>query len=377
MELDSLVKQLNTSRAKDLMNPKNQHCVVNDGVSVGQNLSKNGKVVDAQHAQKRATQPQQYKKQVRRRLHTIKPYQERLLNMAEARREIVTALKFHRASMKEASEQRKQQQQEAQEQQQRQSLSPQPSQHQSFEQDGRYKSRRNPRIYPSCTTKTNSSSYLNDFSSSYLSHIPPSVPNSYTWPAASPITPPPLLAENPNFILPNQTLGLNLNFHDFNNLEFTVHLNNSSSTSSYSSGTSSSASQDVPSVGTLQAEGFSIDSHAATHVTGGLHTVMDDEAMAEIRSLGNQYQMEWNDTMNLVKSACWVKYLKHMERGAPEAKAENDPYRDFNQPPLEFPAWLNANESSLELCSEDNFQDSTLPCMDIGDIDGMDDDWLA
>ncbi|XP_045804464.1 vacuolar protein-sorting-associated protein 36 isoform X3 [Trifolium pratense] len=356
MELDSLVKQLSTtSRAKDLiMNPKDQNFVNDGSVSVNQNLSKKGKVVDAQ--------PQQYKKQVRRRLHTTKPYQERLMNMAEARREIVTALKFHRASMKEASEQQKQQQQQQefqeQLQRQRQSLSPQLSQHQSFEQDGRYnKSRRNHRIYPSCIT--NSSSYLNDFSY-------PSVQNSYTWPVASvsPIAPPTattLFAENLNFILPNQPLGLNLNFHDFNNLEFSVHINNPSSSSSYSSGTSSSASQDVPSVVTSsQVEGFSIDSNATTHVNGGLHTVMDDEAMAEIKSLGDQYQMEWNDTMNLVKSACWVKYLKHMEHGAPEIKAENDAYLDFDQS-LEFPAWLNANESCLELCSEDNFQDSTLP----------------
>ncbi|XP_058781058.1 uncharacterized protein LOC131655178 [Vicia villosa] len=364
MELDNLVKQLSTPR------PKDQNYVFKDGVSVG--------------AQK--AQPQQLqKKQVRRRFHTTKPYQERLMNMAEARREIVTALKFHRASMKEASEQQKKQQQEeeAREQVQKQSLSLQPSQHQgfeqhqSFEQDGRYnKSRRNQRIYPSC--RSNSSSYFNDFSY-------PSAPNSYTWPSASTILPPPppttLLPEN--FILPNQTLGLNLNFHDFNNLDITVHMNSnsssSSSPSSYSSGTSSSsASQDVPCAGTSQVDGFSIDSHGATHATGTLHTAMNDEAMAEMRSLGDQHQMEWNDTMSLVKSACWFKYLKHMEHAAPETetKVENDAYRDFDQP-LEFPAWLNANESCLELCSEDNLHDSTLPCMDIGEIDCMDDDWLA
>lgn len=358
----SLVKQLTTSRAKDLMNPKDQDCAVNGGVSShGQNSSKHGKVVGAGQAQhQQSTQPQQHKKQVRRRLHTSKPYQERLLNMAEARREIVTALKFHRAAMKEASEQRQQQQhqQAQQEQLQRPPVSsPQPSQHPSFEQDGRFKSRRNPRIYPSFTP--NFSSYMGDFS-----HPSPSVPNSYTWPAVSPIAPPPLMAENPNFILPNQTLGLNLNFHDFNNLDTTIHLNNSSSSSSYSSGTSSSSAQEVPS----QAEGFSllvdtIESNAATQVSGGLHTAMDDEAMAEIRSLGDQYQMEWNDTMNLVKSACWFKFLKNMEHGAtPEAKAEDDDdaYHNFDQL-LEFPAWLSANEGCLEQCSEDYFQDSTLP----------------
>ncbi|WVZ66682.1 hypothetical protein U9M48_015871 [Paspalum notatum var. saurae] len=35
----------------------------------------------------------------RRRTHTSRPYQESLLNMAEARREIITALKIHRATM--------------------------------------------------------------------------------------------------------------------------------------------------------------------------------------------------------------------------------------------------------------------------------------
>jgi hypothetical protein len=47
------------------------------------------------------------KKQVRRRLHTSMPYQERLLNMAEARREVVTDLKIHRASMRHDKEQQK------------------------------------------------------------------------------------------------------------------------------------------------------------------------------------------------------------------------------------------------------------------------------
>ena len=45
------------------------------------------------------------RKQTRRRVHTSKPYKTTITNMAEARREIVTALKFHRASMKRASEQ--------------------------------------------------------------------------------------------------------------------------------------------------------------------------------------------------------------------------------------------------------------------------------
>ncbi|XP_047170035.1 uncharacterized protein LOC124838474 isoform X4 [Vigna umbellata] len=333
----SLVKQLTTSGTKGSIYAKGQSFFVNGGVSHGHN-SKHGKVVDARRAQQ-SMQPQQHKKQVRRRLHTSRPYQERLLNMAEARREIVTALKFHRAAMKEASEQ-KQQQQQTQEQQRRPSVSLQPSQCLTFDQDGKFKSRRNPRIYPACTS--NFSGYTDDLSYSCLSHYsclsqpPPSVPNSYTWPAASPITPPHLMTENPNFILPNQTLGLNLNFQE-----------------------------ELPSLGISQGEelysmGDTVESNAARQVNGGLHTAVDDEGMAEIRSLGEQYQMEWNDTMNLVKSACWFKFLKNIEHRGPEDKNEEDTNHNFDQL-LEFPAWLNANESCLEQCSVDYFQDSSLP----------------
>ncbi|XP_078430747.1 protein AAL-toxin resistant 7-like [Wolffia australiana] len=49
------------------------------------------------------------RKQTRRRVHISKPYQERIINMAEARKEIVTALKFHRASMKRATQLQEQQ----------------------------------------------------------------------------------------------------------------------------------------------------------------------------------------------------------------------------------------------------------------------------
>ncbi|KAJ0491796.1 hypothetical protein HanIR_Chr12g0567721 [Helianthus annuus] len=50
--------------------------------------------------QQESPPPLPHKKQVRRRNHTNKPYQERFLDMAEATREIVTTIKFHRASMK-------------------------------------------------------------------------------------------------------------------------------------------------------------------------------------------------------------------------------------------------------------------------------------
>ncbi|OIV97708.1 hypothetical protein TanjilG_12465 [Lupinus angustifolius] len=350
------------------MNPKEQDLVVD------------GDVCEAK--QSNTQQIKQHKKQVRRRLHTSRPYQEKLLNMAEARREIVTALKYHRATMKQASEQ-KQQQQQNQEEQQKPLISFNYSHKPSFDQDGRYKSKRNPRIYPSC--KTNSTNYMNGFSHSYSPYPPPQASNYYTYPSASTLAPPTLMPDNPNFILPSQTLGLNLNFHDFNTIDTTTfHLKNSSFSSSYSSTTSSSpplsvvTDQEVPSAlgeGSSSLVLDSIQSCASTQVSGGLHTAMDDEGMEEIRSLGEQYQMEWNDTMSLVKSACWFKFLKNMENGAHEAKIEDGSCHVFEEL-VEFPPWLDANGSCLEQCSQNYFQDSTLPCMDIGDIEGMDEDWL-
>lgn len=35
--------------------------------------------------------------------------------------------------------------------------------------------------------------------------------------------------------------------------------------------------------------------------------------MAEMRSLGEQHQMEWNDTMNLVSSTWWFNFLNDLE----------------------------------------------------------------
>lgn len=139
----SLVKQLTSSRTKDTMNSKD---LLDCSTKFGEGFS------ETQNTQQPHQQPQQHKKQVRRRLHTSRPYQERLLNMAEARREIVTALKFHRAAMKQASEQQ-QQHQEPEQQPQSQQLLPQPQPY--SEQEGMIKSRRNPRIYPS-----NSANYL-------------------------------------------------------------------------------------------------------------------------------------------------------------------------------------------------------------------------
>ncbi|KDP34001.1 hypothetical protein JCGZ_07572 [Jatropha curcas] len=384
----SLVKQLTSSRTKDPMNPKDRGSVDDDSFT-GQNRTKFGEGVSENQ---QPQLPQQHKKQVRRRLHTSRPYQERLLNMAEARREIVAALKFHRAAMKQASEQQQQQQQQnqqhqQQQQQQQQSLPVQLSPPPCFEQEGKIKSRRNPRIYPSNTS--NFSNYIDSLSCTSFSHAPPRTPTPpYPFCWSTPPILPSTVTENLNFPLPNQTLGLNLNFQDFNDLDTTLYHSSNNPSSVYSSSSTSSfsspspslsiATEEIPSVAKLQ-EG---SPPAVSDLTGaGLHQVMDDEEMAEIRSIGEQHQMEWNDTMNLVTSAWWFKFLKTMEAG-PEVKAEDDGYHHPFDLVMEFPAWLNANDGCLQqhfddYCSQDYYYDPALPCMDIGEIEGMDGEWLS
>ncbi|OAY54196.1 uncharacterized protein LOC110612358 [Manihot esculenta] len=334
-----LVKQLTSSRTKDPMNPKDRGCVGDTGFSC-QNMTKSGEETQ---------QPQQHKKQVRRRLHTTKPYQQRLLNMAEARREIVAALKFHRASMKQAKEQQ-QQQDHRQQPSPPVQLSAQPC----LEQEGKIKSRRNPRIYPSNTA--NFSNYLDTLScTSNFSHAPPpSYP--FCW-STSPNLPSTFIDEHLNFPLPNQTLGLNLNFQDFNDLDTTLYQSSNNPSLVYSSSSPSSFSspspslsiitQEIPSVGKSQ-EGLppAVSDSTETYGGGGLHQVMDDEEMAEIRSIGEQHQMEWNDTMNWVTSAWWFKFLKTMEPNQ-EVKTEDDNYHPFDQV-IEFPAWLDSNDECLQ-----------------------------
>lgn len=134
-------------------------------------------------------QEQQPKKQSRKRIHNNKPYQERFLNMSEARKEIATALKFHRASMK---------QQETS------------TNHYNFQSSSTWKL--NSGMCPSTATTTN-------YPGSY------SFP-SHNWPMSTfvPPPPPPLLnQENVNLVLPSQTLGLNLNFQDFNNINTSIY----------------------------------------------------------------------------------------------------------------------------------------------------------
>nr|XP_043622225.1 uncharacterized protein LOC122593843 [Erigeron canadensis] len=248
------------------------------------------------------------KKQVRRRLHSNKPYKERLMNMAEARREIATALKFHRASMK---------QQQA-------------------------------------TTSNHDFQAHQHSSTSTTNYLGTNYPFPNHWPISTnvPLPPPlPLMNhDNPDLVLPNQTLGLNLNFQDFNNLSTRIyHTPMSVCSSSSSPSTSSSVLKEV-----------------AIRGGGGseMHHAIKKEVIME------------NGTKKQRKVAS-----SHIDDDDNISEGNYD--HPFEQV-MEFPPWLiNTNESS---CYQDLFDhhlshqyspDPALPCMDIGEIEGMDGEWLA
>ncbi|XP_010695730.2 uncharacterized protein LOC104908334 [Beta vulgaris subsp. vulgaris] len=368
----TLVKQLTTSKSL-----KNDGDIVVDYTQSLMPSKKCDKLGMAKpsNAQQQQQNAQGHKKQVRRRLHTTRPYQERLLNMAEARKEIVTALKFHRAAMKQANERRQQPLDDARKVKNEPCLSPFAPSTNSVQVE-------NFCYYPSYN---NSSSipYPNlGISSSHLN------------------VPPPFYDSLNNIPLPNQTLGLNLNLQAFTNLDTnfcnsinTTHNNNNNSSSSSSKYNSCSSSMSPSSSSSSTPRELSV---AVTGVAEGvgptsngmgamdMHPALDEEEMAEMRSIGEQHQIEWDDTLNLVKSAWWLKYLKTVDFGK-EMKGSYDeygnnyyhgPYEEF----MEFPPWLNANndESFLQQHLDDSCsEDTTLPWMDIGDIDGMDDEWLS
>lgn len=200
------------------------------------------------------------------------------------------------------------------------------------------------------------------FSFSSRSHPNLSVPNPSNYPAASRGAPPPVAGNLKYNLLPNRTLGLNLNFKDFNNLDAALYLDNgtasfyprSSPSWSFPS-LSVSTDQEVPSVAISRAEGTSaladaIDSVSATRVPGGKHTILGDKGMAEIRSQGERCQAEWSDTVNLAAST-----------SATEIRTEdNAAYPVFDEA-VEFPDWFSANERCFEPCSEEFVSDPTLP----------------
>ncbi|CAH8390811.1 unnamed protein product [Eruca vesicaria subsp. sativa] len=210
------------------------------------------------------TQTQTHKKQVRRRLHTSRPYQERLLNMAEARREIVTALKHHRASMRQAT-----------------TTPPPPS---------------------------------------------PPLPDSFSWSNSHDL----------NFLLPHQPLGLNLNFHDFDDFIQT------------------SSSPPLPT--------FAATSDMVLH-----------EPSKQLMESEN----------NVVTSALWSELkTKTVEPEEEVVVVEDDVFPKLSDV-MEFPSWLNPTDDE-ELFHPFNLTHYSCPhnpplsCMEFGEIEGMDgDDWLA
>ncbi|CAH9145918.1 unnamed protein product [Cuscuta epithymum] len=325
--------------------------------------------------------PPQRKKQARRRLHTTRPYQERLLNMAEARREIVTALKFHRAAMKQ-----KQQQGE------------QPAERRPLERSCSFPAAPHPGLPPPFERQqeqmmkfdSRSRVICPPFSSSSSSLSPPSHhhhPMGYYYSVSPP--PPPPVQENLTIDIANQQqlpLGLNLNFQDFDNLEATPYY----VSPSIADDRSPSSSSLPPS-----AE----DMH---------HPALDEKEISEIKSIGEKQQIEWNENLNLATSSLWLEFLKTVEIGSPgegekEKKKRNGDddedyysYGDNNgccsyplfQEAVDFPAtaaaWFNDGcleepnlNEEINRCHHDDkcFQNPALPCIE--DIEENDGEWLA
>lgn len=332
----SLVKHLSSSRPKDqTMNPKSPNSTLEDRLDEAQLLQS-------------PPPPPQHKKQVRRRLHTSRPYQERLLNMAEARKEIVTALKFHRAAMKQANEQ--------QQQQHHHQLPSQPLED----------LRRIPNPYPNIFQPNPPT-----FSNPNFSPFPhPSL--SWSNPTLAPL---PEISDDLNLPLPNQPLGLNLNFQGFNNIDMPLYsLSNikdppmqplslhSSPSCSYSYSSPLMCGMEV--MEAAQTTSLGAYHTNMDHEDAKLHLAMDEKEMAEIRSIGEKHDIEWNDKVNLMTSAWWSKFLDTIEVD----QTEGNGLHAFDEA-IDIPAWLkdgsggNANGSNLLMQHLDDYcvQDASLP----------------
>ncbi|KAJ8501204.1 hypothetical protein OPV22_011756 [Ensete ventricosum] len=338
----SLVKQLSSSRTKDPMKSKSTD-VASAGEFSQEIVKDDERLGDTQQQQSPPSSMKALlrKKQVRRRLRTSRPYQERLLNMAEARREIVTALKLHRATMKQANEQQQQQQQ-----QQQQNPSPSPTLELSPAvleelQQEMNEYRRNSRIY------TPNYTFPNYAHNTKLS--------PFTYPSFSWIYPPITrlsVSDDLNSPFPNQPLGLNLNLQSFNNNDESFCNNLSRKPSIQPSSCSNSpatimSSIKIPCISNIscQASGVPLDPAPVS-----LHPMMDDDEIAEIRLIGEQHDMEWNDKMNLMTSAWWSKYLKNMEDGLCEKEDPDEAGFQMFDEVFNMPSWLSNEGDAKESC---------------------------
>ncbi|VFR01828.1 unnamed protein product [Cuscuta campestris] len=271
--------------------------------------------------------------------------------MAEARREIVTALKFHRAAKKQHRQQEQEQEQprRAEEEEDRLVLPlPPPRPRRPSEQE--------PSLCSSWVVNGFSDIAPAGFRSPCLFFPPPPPP-----------PPPPLFQESLDFPLPNQTLGLNLNFQGFDHLDASPYLPSCNNPSSIHQSSSSSNNY--------------------CSVSSGLHRYpsLDEREISEMKSMGEKHQMEWNDSMNLETSALWLEFLETM--GEEKKGGEEDGYYGCYHPfdeAMEFPGWLNGgdDESCLEHDLNVNFSDdfcfqnpAALPCIE--EIQGNEVEWLT
>ncbi|KAI4377504.1 hypothetical protein MLD38_015116 [Melastoma candidum] len=344
--INSLVKHFASSSTT--RNPKNT-------LPFGEEMNLNDNRCQPQRQQQthvpRQVQQQQHNKLVGRRLHTSRPYQERLVNMAEARMEIVTALKFHRAAMKQRAEQ---QQQQRQPQDMSPQLAPPRFQH-DFEE------------FPDFRSLNLSESHSSLTYQILLDHLNRPVSLITSLPTTDIL----------NCVLPNQPLGLNLNLQDFDNINASLFHTFDTLSSLYSTDFSPSSSSNANTQSDLVS--------ACISGAGKHHMAVDYEEMAEVRSIEEQHQMEWNDNMNLATSAWWFNFLKKMNIEPRVLETvHGGGYQPFDQAgELEFPAWLNSadncsqqhsNDCSL---SQDYFQDTALPGIEIGEFEAIDEAWLS
>ncbi|CAL9110066.1 unnamed protein product [Musa acuminata var. zebrina] len=368
----SLVKQLSSSRSRASTDPSSAKEEVVGGVF--QDLGSHGEHLHGAQQQQQLPRSRPPKKQVRRRLHTTRPYQERLFNMAEARREIVAALRLHRAAIKQANEHQQQQQNSAPVS--NFNLSAPPSKETSNELMGSVR---------------NTTNHLPNYNfTNYLHGAPFSpitFPSSFSW--ACPSITPLSISDNLNFPLPDQPLGLNLNLQSFKDIDISLrhnHRNQQPIESSQASSSSCSYSPPSAMLG-IELPAVSNNSKQASQVrldpaSMPLHLAMDDEEMAEIHSIGEQHDMEWNDKVNLATTAWWSKFLKSMEGGLEEREGGvgADRLHVFDEF-LDIPSWLNdgveGNTKETSSCQQDlddNFQvedylqDTSLASLDIGEI---------
>uniref|UniRef100_A0ACD5YI24 Uncharacterized protein n=1 Tax=Avena sativa TaxID=4498 RepID=A0ACD5YI24_AVESA len=332
-----------------------------------------------------------HKKQVRRRLHTSRPYQERLLNMAEARREIVSALKVHRASMRQAKEQ--QQLLQLQQQQQQEEA-------QVVQEQGQAS-----RVVAACAPMSYSS-FSDYLYNSPFAHFTATSSSSYY---SSPLPyQTPMVDAFDNFLpLPTQPLGLNLSFQGFDDVatggadddaknstasfdpDPLLHHQPSpaSSYSVYSSPSVTMASHDMSSAVTAAAT-----ENASLVADASLHRVLDEQEMAAIYSIGQQHDVEWSDTVNLVTSAWWSKLLESIEGGGEGTSniTVNAGVEDASSTATHTLDWSGGDvlghqgtkgsggSDVLGVHLSDYYGDVSMPRMDIGgEIEGWDAEWFS